>query len=68
MHDEAMMESLLVMTYLVPSFRLTLTIALNVAAIAPMVAGRFCAIVPLVLSTCTHAQPSCHVLAGCCTR
>ncbi len=41
-------------THLVPSFRLTVTIAPNVAAIVPMVAGRFFALVSLVLRTCNE--------------
>ncbi len=42
--------------YLVPSFLLTLTIALNVAAIVPMISGKFLQTVSLVLSTCISAQ------------
>ena len=38
--------------YLVPSFRLMLTMAPNVAAIVPMIAGRFFAVVSLMLKTC----------------
>lgn len=40
--------------YLVPSFRLTFTMAQNVAAMVPMIAGRCFAAVSLVLRTCMH--------------
>ena len=43
-------------SYLVPSFLLTFTMALKVAAMELMVVGRFLVIVSLVLRTCEEVR------------
>ncbi len=45
-----------VQSYLVPSFLLMFTMALNVAAMELMVVGRFLVIVSLVLKTCEEVR------------